>query len=81
MSAEPELELTANWHVSKVQGSGEDQVPTPCKAFYCLKWGDEIIERKEYTQAELEQEIHRLHQAGVDATDHERALRQINMQQ
>ncbi len=77
MSTEVELELSANWRVSKVHGADKNPGDSQYKAYYCLKWGEEIIDHKEYTRVELEQEISRLHQAGEDATDHERALMQF----
>ena len=79
MSAEQELVLTANWHVGKAGGPSEN-LDGP-KAYYSLKWGEEVIDHREYTRDELEAEIKRLHRAGEDATDHEKALKKFSMQQ
>lgn len=79
MLVEEELELTVTWRVGKGGGGPGERLDTPpYKAYYCLTWGKEIIDHKEFTRAELEQEIDRLSKAGEDITDHEKALRKFS---
>lgn len=81
MTVEEEFELTADWFVGKRKGPEKRPDASSYKAFYCLKWGEEIIDRKEFTKQELEVEIDRLRRAGEDSTDHEKALRKFSMAQ
>lgn len=74
--SDEQLELT--WHVGKGDGPDERPDTSPCKVYFCLKWGEEIIEHREFTKAELKEELDKLHKAGERPTDYEEALRELS---
>lgn len=74
--SDEELELT--WRVGKGDEPGECTEPPPYKAYFCLKWGDEIIDHREFTKAELKEEVTRLHQAGERPAEYEQAFKELS---
>ncbi len=70
--------LELSWFLRREDGSGERRDMSPCKAHFCLKWGTEIVDHKEYTKAELKEEIVRLREIGERPIEYEEALKELS---
>ena len=70
------LELT--WRVGQRRGAADGLDAPLYKAYFCLKWGEEIIDHREFTKAELKEEVDRLHKAGERPTEYEEAFKELS---
>ena len=70
--------LELSWLLAKEDEPGERLEESPYKAYFCLKWGPEIIDQREFTKAELKEEVDRLHEIGERPTEYEEALKQLS---
>lgn len=70
--------LELSWFLAKEDEPGEHLEVSPYKAYFCLKWGPEIIDQREFTKAELKKEVDRLHEIGETPIEYEQALRQLS---
>lgn len=69
--------LELSWLLAKEDGADDHDV-SPYKAYFCLKWGGEIIDQREFTKAELKQEIDRLHKTGERPVEYEQAFKELS---
>ena len=70
--------LELSWLLAKEDGSDEQLAVSPYKAYFCLKWGGEIIDQREFTKAELKKEVDRLHATGERPVEYEQALKELS---
>ena len=67
--------LELSWFLRREDKLGERLHVFPYKAHFYLKSGTGIIEHKEFTKAELKEEIVRLREIGERPIEYEEALR------
>lgn len=67
--------LELSWFLRREDKPGERLHVSPYKAHFCLKSGTDIVEHKEFTKAELKEEIVRLREIGERPIEYEEALR------
>ena len=70
--------LELSWLLAKEDGADDHDDVSPYKAYFCLKWGGEIIDQREFTKAELKKEIDRLHKTGERPVEYEQALKELS---